>query len=1144
MVVYLFCLLFCAHYLHHLSSKRYSTTYEMKETNFSRPNLSICFPLYIRFKFNCSSASNELLRSGCDRFFRLYNYYNDETDTTRTPVTILQYAAQLNLNDSFAISENYQFESFYLNFNYLCLKFSFKERPPHNDSEMDVEERTFSLTVQNNYFLPCIVFFHEKNFLYFFYHYFFRQRNCKIFESCMSFEFQIEQYQLNHQKAPYGEQCLDYKQLEFEGFRNQIDNEEVGLVECVKQKLDRPISLFFFTLNDTKRFLFLPTNYASSPVLSELPKSEIYRNCSRAFRRKDCTKHIHIITEQKNSRDNLSFYFKKNAKLIQETVFLTEFDFWLQVLGFVSLIFGISLNSSLDYMSTSVIVHFSPKLTVANAIFCFRYFLVFIGLYIVLRKTMCMINEYQNQTSYTVIYYNFMFDQKTVKIYICFPLASTIKGYEQIDDEQLANRTKDLLARYPLKKLQENRVRPTSLIESICLTDGRLKSNLSVEGFENETFLLAKYASLSARIYSKCFNYHIELSLPTYQRMLKSSALKIKFKVNQTAFFFTEIDQQLTRSDDQLWPTDYISRFRFIADKDQCQDYGKMKNLSCTSQEACLDECAIDRYNKSFLHLSVLSVIHQANFRKFADLKFSHDSKETHFDYERYVHGGEDHREGFLKLENECRQLYAKKDCDTVKYRSRNKKVTVQREHREVLLDMFFFNQIYRQNDQMKIIPFISNLLTLWCIMIDVSFSSLFHLFLNLVRARLRKDLSIALLNRKLTSFQTRQRLLNALRLIKRLSVFSLFLGSLILIIFETFENELIQSIYFDTTTDQFDFPVIGFCFGSTKDGRCKQLESRLEKGNMTGEELDKLTSRLNIDKVLDRVEYIDSSHRNVTWRPGGRFDANLRIEHFFYLKKKCFAFNYDLNTTDNKHLLIDYALHIYFKQDLPFSLIYYFTKVKYEESFSQFHNLNASNFMYTIRLECMKVHYNDMLAKFKRPLILFNSKYQLSDSTYIESMRKWFEEATGFSTLYLPLRNESFGLTIRDDEFRRFYAEKILPNERIFHNPNFRRTFCKDFIVATEDDKQLNFYIVKQMIKSLNLILNRTNYVLFFNNIVNLLTFWYGLSVIETLILAVKATSAQVYRREINLMKKLRRLLPSRPIWRQNRNSVHNLNE
>lgn len=196
------------------------------------------------------------------------------------------------------------------------------------------------------------------------------------------------------------------------------------------------------------------------------------------------------------------------------------------------------------------------------------------------------------------------------------------------------------------------------------------------------------------------------------------------------------------------------------------------------------------------------------------------------------------------------------------------------------------------------------------------------------------------------------------------------------------------------------------------------------------------------------------------------------------------------------------------------------------------------------LRFECMKVEYEDILAKFKNPLLLFNDKYRLYDSTYIELLRNWFEDATGTTTFYLPLRNESFDLIIRDEEFRRFYKEKILTNERIFHNPNFRRTFCKDFIVATEDDHQLNFFFVKQMIKSRNTILNKTNYVNIFNNIVNLITFYYSLSVIETLILLVKAISAQVYRREMNLRKNVRAFLQNRPIWllRRKRNSVHSL--
>lgn len=949
MLVYGLCLVFCIHYLTDLNAKRYTTYFEMKETNFSRPNLSLCFPLYIRFEFNCSAADSELLRSGCARFFQLYQYYNDESDTTRTPKTILEYANELRLNESYTVSEGYRFEAYYLNFNYLCLKYSLREAPPRQDGEEDEdEERTFSVAVRNNYNLPSFVFFHKENFIYFFYNYFFRQRNCEIFRSCKSFEFQIEQYQFIFQKAPYGERCLDYKQMQFPDYANPVDNEEIGLFECIKQKTDRPISLLFFTSNDVKKFLYLPTNYASSPILKQLPKSGIYRNCSRKFARRDCNKVIHIITEQKNTddRDNLTFHFKELAKLVNEAGFLTEFDFWLQVLGFISLIFGISLNSSLNYISTSITIHFSPKLLFSNLVFVVKYFLVLVGLYVVLGKTMQMICSYRNQAIYTVIHYN-LFEHKEVNLYLCFPVASTVKGHKQIDDRELANATTDLLVNHTLKQLLKMRLPPSSLIERIHLTDGRRQSNLSIQAFKSETFRMAKYESISTHIFSKCFNYHIKLSLPSYQRLLKSTALKIRFKVNLTAFFFTDIHQPVVRSDAQLVPTDYISRYEFISNKYQCLDYRRTVHkavngsFSCVSQENCLDECVIEQYRKDFGHLSVLSVIHSNNFHKFADLKFSHNSNHTHFDYEQHI-GGEEHREGFLKLENECRQRFAEKDCNTVRYQSMNKKVTVQRERGEIRFDMSFLNQIYRQNEYLTIIPFISNLLTLWCIMIDVSFSNLFGLLLSWVRGKLKKDLTIAFLNSKLSGYQARQLQFKVLRLLKGLLVFLLFLGSLV-IIFQTYDNELIQSNYFDTTTDQFDFPVTGFCFDL-----CERYKNKDE--NLTGNKLNALTSKLAINGILDRVEYINSLHRNTTWTQGEQFDKNIRIEHFYYLKKKCFSFNYDLNTTDDAHLLTDYALRIYFKPNLKFKTIYYFTKVKYEESFSQFHNLNASSFMYTIR--------------------------------------------------------------------------------------------------------------------------------------------------------------------------------------------------
>lgn len=976
--------------------------------------------------------------------------------------------------------------------------------------------KVFILKLLNNiYNLSFISIPFKEKYLYFFFRYFHIQF-CRAFENCYHFFFQIEQYKFKFLKEPYGSKCIDYEKLNY-NFSNTIDNEDIGLIECVKEK--DPISLFFFTSNDTKPFIYFATNYASTPKLKELPKTETFRGCLKKFSRKDCGQSIHLNIQQKHVQKNyLNFTFKDRTVLIDENIFMTSLDFNLQVLGFISLIFGFSLNSSLSYINLYIDLHFNPKVKLSNLIFCLKYFLIFMVLTHMIIRTFQMTTDFKNQTMYQVTYFNYFFDHKTIKIYICFPLPLTVKlddGLNATNKEphELKLLTDILLKEYTLNDLIKKSVQPNELIERIFLTDGLKNTDVNVDEFSFQAFLMSNYED-DTSIYSKCFGYNIVMNLTSYQKLLKSTSLKIKFKVKYISFYFVSANQRVTEHDTQLYPTDKIFRYVFKRNQYECRDYHKVKfnNTICLTQQSAIDLCSIHKFVSEFKHLPLM-VLHQERFKTYGQYKFT--SKKGDVDQVKEIKDNH-----MLEFKKKCRKRFKEKNCEMVEYRANGKKVSVSKENNKISFDMFFLNQTYKPRDYNNLIAFISNVITLWSIFIDVSFASIFNLVLKLIKSRFKKDSNVVILNRNSPRSEeaNKQRSdCSYLKLIKKSPIFILFSGSLVVILFDTFLTTPIQSISFDTKKIRYNFPTVGFCFDFTL--------NESERSYLTGHKLDQLTSHLNFTNFLDRVEYINNDSQNATWIVDqNELDENIYIDYFYYLDKKCFAFKYNLDIDSWDHLLIDYALRIHFKPNLTFDYIYYFTKAKQEDSFSQFHRLRQNHNLYSIKFECMRMIYIDILSKFKNPLILLTNKYSTQDAIYIFSLREWFEKATNLTTVYLPLRKNSFNLVINDDKFRDYYRTEIAPYEHYFHNVNHERVICKDFIVRTKNpNNRLAFFISKGMIRTLSKSESKVSYVSFFNSILNLLAFYYGLSVIATTLDFINALLKFLNKIKLNSVKKAR---------------------
>lgn len=255
--------------------------------------------------------------------------------------------------------------------------------------------------------------------------------------------------------------------------------------------------------------------------------------------------------------------------------------------------------------------------------------------------------------------------------------------------------------------------------------------------------------------------------------------------------------------------------------------------------------------------------------------------------------------------------------------------------------------------------------------------------------------------------------------------------------------NSKLFSSYIDTNLTSLYFPTVGLCFNY-------YTPNQTILDNLTGYDLEEMTSNLTVKSVFDRILYIDPSAEEKIWKSEEDeemdFEDNFHINAVYYRNKKCFDFAYELNVKELGLNKYNHGLRIKLKDNLPFSDVFYYTRAYNGDSISRFYQLDVDS-NYQISFDKIKITYADLYQGFRNPLFWLLNPVKTRDSKYLYNLREEFARTKNHSTLLLPLTEELFELTVRNDLFEKFCDTEVANREKYVHDENLNSEIYKESI-------------------------------------------------------------------------------------------------
>ena len=141
----------------------------------------------------------------------------------------------------------------------------------------------------------------------------------------------------------------------------------------------------------------------------------------------------------------------------------------------------------------------------------------------------------------------------------------------------------------------------------------------------------------------------------------------------------------------------------------------------------------------------------------------------------------------------------------------------------------------------------------------------------------------------------------------------------------------------------------------------------------------------------------------------------------------------------------------------------------------------------------------NDQFSWIKSPSLLFDEdSYQNDVNKYLAKLKNNFDENYNLRTLYLPSEIVNSNNEINNDLFEQYSSQEI--KYKLSLNLNIQKLFIKTN-VKKEKNKNLNksdFIFELNFIKNKILITNEDNFTKLILNLLNVLSLWFSLCILD----------------------------------------------
>lgn len=306
------------------------------------------------------------------------------------------------------------------------------------------------------------------------------------------------------------------------------------------------------------------------------------------------------------------------------------------------------------------------------------------------------------------------------------------------------------------------------------------------------------------------------------------------------------------------------------------------------------------------------------------------------------------------------------------------------------------------------------------------------------------------------------------------------------------------------------------------------------ENYKLTGNYLEKLTADLTAENLFENIAYLDKTGHWSKFSLGS-------VEPFYFANRKCFVIKID-QVYERNHFQFSpnsQILKLNFSKALVQNrIIHFMTKTKGKMEFSISISLdftyNRFRKSYRVSQESFVIKQRDKFNWLKRPFSLFRNKVDVNDAgVYLKNLLPNYKETCKSVTLNLMLGPKLFDHEICDDLFDQLYQQiQNVSDWSAPSNLNYERQFVTNHLRSLSQSKGFSynqhFSFGFFWFKKLVIATNHTNYSKFVLSLLNALSIWLGLGLLDLHISLSKTRCFFVFSYElfVKLKERLYRAL------------------
>ena len=317
-------------------------------------------------------------------------------------------------------------------------------------------------------------------------------------------------------------------------------------------------------------------------------------------------------------------------------------------------------------------------------------------------------------------------------------------------------------------------------------------------------------------------------------------------------------------------------------------------------------------------------------------------------------------------------------------------------------------------------------------------------------------------------------------------------------------KGDLVESESFEKQ-DKYFLPNVIFCF---------EIEEIDKNYKMNGEYFDKLNRKLDYD-IFDFIWYFNKTNQKLCPNPnlGNLNNSEISMSHFYYLNFKCFEISLkiqfqekDFSFMSTKNILGIYFNKTFDQNKVRFAIRTEKDTKKLSDGFYYRFRENGSSLAYHLNFQQFEVVRDDKFEFLKKPSSLFYQKEYINDANvYLKNLIDKFEKEFGFTTREIVLENEKdddFKLEIRDELFEQFCLQRQSKIEKEHYSIDAN---VKIYNIYSQFDRSRfgkpAFGFSISLMKRKVIISNDDNYTKLIQSILNSLSLWFSLCMLDLII-------------------------------------------